>query len=232
MDMGTNSIKIALGEFKKSNLTIQKVASVMVPEYSIEKGRIKNATALADLLGDFLKLENIKVNNAVITINAVDAIVRDIDLPNGKPKELEAMIRNEMIRTYHVDDNDVIQFKAIDSFTNESGAVMTTYRTVALDADLVEEYHEFVKLLPFKSVALDINLNCIDKLFQWCPTVNEINVKEKTVMLIDFGAKVTSVNQHTGGKQRIFRQLELGSDEIEKRIGDIALIQPSEVKKS
>lgn len=232
IDLGNNVVKLAAGEFKKSSLTVQKVLSANVPEYSIEKGRIKNQSALADFINDLLKNHNIKANQAVLTINAVGAVVRDIDLPNGKPKELEAMIRNEMVRNYHIDEADVIQFKAVDSSVNESGAPMTTYRVVSLDSELVEEYHEFANRLPFKSIALDINMNSIDKLFQLCSTVNGIEIKEKTILILDFGAKVTSVYLHSGGKQRFFRQLELGSDEIEKRIGDIALIQPSEVKKS
>ena len=232
IDIGSNTVKIAAGEFKKSNLTIQKVISAITPEYSMEKGRIKNQSALVELISDAMKNHNIKASHAALTINAVGAVVRDIDLPNGKPKELEAMIRNEMIRNYHVDPADVIQFKAVDSFVNESGSSMITYRVVALDSDLVEEYHEFAKNLPFKSIAMDINMNSIDKLLQLCSNVNGTDIKEKTFLFMDFGGKVTSVYLHSGGKQRFFRQMELGSDEIEKRIGDIALIQPSEVKKS
>jgi len=231
IDIGSDRIKLVQGYYRKDTLYIEKIGHLPVPEYSIEKERIKNGKALADDIINYINKQNIKTKDVVITINAVGSVIRDIDLPKANPKELNSMLENEMIHTYHVSETDFIQYKLLDTFKDEAGTTLDKYRVAALSADIIGEYHELVKMMKLNPVAMDINLNCMDKLLNKFTTINGQNIADKTVMFVDLGAQNTTVYINSMGKQRVSRNLNIGSSEVEKIVSDETLTSTKVIKK-
>ncbi len=232
IDIGSSRIKIAGGNYNsKSGLYIDKVGQLAVPEYSIEKEHIKNAELLADNITKYIIQKNFKATDVYITIKAIGSVIRDIDLPKANPKELDSMIRNEMIHTYHIDETDVIQYKLIESYKDDSGTAFDKYRAAALNADFVNEYYEFVKMLKLKPASMDINMNSMDKLLNLCTAINNEPIADKSIMIVDYGDQNTTVYIYLNGKQQIFRHLSIGSSEIEGKVGDSTLTPPLEIRK-
>ena len=231
IDIGSEKIKIAQGYYRKEVLYIEKTGQLAVPEYSLEKGHIKNAKAVADEILNYLNNQNIKTKDVVLTFNAVGSVIRDIDMPKSNPKELDSMIKNEMIHTYHAGETNVIQYKLINVFKDDNGIPFEKYRVAALNSEIVEEYHDLVKRMKLNPVAMDINLNCIDKLFNKCKSINDQPITDKTTMLVDFGSQNTTVYINSIGKQQVFRHLNIGSAEIEKIVSGEMLTSPAVIKK-
>lgn len=230
IDIGSSRIKIVEGSYKKGKFNIKKFGQLPVPENSIRGERIKNVNDISSDISNYLNAQKFKTKNAIITLNGAEAVIRDIDLPKANANELNEMIKNEMIHTYHANEENVIQYKLIDRFADDEGTQLNKFRVASLKPDIINDCHELLKILKLNPVAMDINLNCIDKFFSTCTTVNDYAINEKTVMFIDFGADYTTVYINSNGKQKVFRHLNIGSSEIEKIVSDEMVSTPKEIK--
>lgn len=229
MDIGSNSIKLAEGNHGKNGIIVERTAIIPTPDDCIDDEHIINGRILADAVQKTLKEGNFKAKEAVITINAHNAVVREISLPKGKPKEIAAMVKNEMTHTYHVPETDIIQFKFMGTKTDENGEVKDLYQVAALEDTFVDAYHEIIKQLKFKRAQMDININAFDKLFSRCDTVNGNMIGQKACLFIDFGADYTICNVRSDAKQKLFRHLNIGSGEIENILSDEMLTAPADM---
>lgn len=230
LDIGSSNIKIAEGNYNKSLLSITKAAVVAVPEYAIENEHIKNADALAESIRNHLSRESYKSKEVILTINAAGSVIRDIELPKASSKELASMIKNEMMLTYHISEGTLIQYKFVGSYTDDSGSVFNKYRVAAMDESFIDEYYNFAKKLQLKPIALDINMNAMDKLITNCSTINDFSLVDKAVMIVDMGALSTTIYIYFSGNQFILRRLPTGSSEIEKIVSDLTLTSPLSIK--
>ena len=231
IDIGNEKIKITEGNQINDRIFLKNIGSLSVPEYSIDHENIKNAEVISDDIKSYLHTNNFSAKNVVATINATDALISDIDLPKSNPKDLHAMIKNEMIHSYHIDETDVIQYKLIETYQNDANAPMNKYRVSVMEAEFIDKYFQLVQMLQLKPIALDINMNAMDKLVKHYSVINEQDISKKAVMILDLGAITTTAYIYENGEQKFFRQLLTGSSEIEQLISDATLAPPLEIKK-
>ncbi len=231
IDIGNEKIKITEGNQVNDRIFLKNIGSLNVPEYAIDHENIKNAEMISDDIKSFLHTNNFSTKNIVVTINAIDALISDIDLPKSNPKDLYAMIKNEMLHSYHIDETDVIQYKMIATYQNDANAPMYTYRVSVLEAEFIDKYYQLMQMLQLKPIAMDINMNAMDKLVKLYSVINEQDISQKAVMILDLGAITTTAYIYENGEQKFFRQLLNGSSEIEQLVSDATLTSPLETKK-
>lgn len=231
IDIGTKNLHFVEGGYAKGIVTVQKTESVPIPEGCIRDDAVENVELLAETIKDAIKKGDFKANEVLLTINACNAIVRDIDLPAAKPKELDKMIRTELYQTFNVVNTDVIQYKFIEKVNGDTGTSLDRYRVVAIDADLIDSYHNLIKATKLKAIAMDINLNAIDKIFAGDIMINDSLVGDETIMLLDFGDTYSTLYFVCKGKPIFYRHVKIGSKEIEKIIAEETFTPLSEVLK-
>jgi len=231
IDIGTRNFHIVEGTSNRNNVTITRAASFEIPEGCIHEEFIDNEDRLVEQIRDAIHKTGFSAKEVVLTINACNAIVRDMDFPDAKPKEIDSMIRNELYQTFNVLTTDVIQYKMIERVTNDVGVSLNRYRVCAIDADLVDSYHNIIQGLRMKTLAMDINTNAIDKLFSGNIIINENPLDNEAVMLIDVGGVFTTIYICTAGKPLFYRHLKIGSSEIEKIIGDNTVVPVAEARR-
>ncbi len=231
IDIGCNKIKIVEGEQKKNGIVLMRSGELQTPLNALEKERIKDVTALTSDLTGYLTNEKFTSKNLVITINAVGSLISEVDIPKtDDEKEVRAIIANEMIHSYNADPNSVIQYKKIETFLDQSNAQFDKYRVVVLDAEFVDGYYTFVNQLHLKPIAMDININAMEKLFGQYPVINDQSILGNSVMIVDYGAGTTTISIYADGKQKVFRHLTFGSKEIETTVADELLVAVDEVR--
>lgn len=231
IDIGSDRIKIVQGYYRKGEFSISKIGNMQLSKHYIENEYVKNPDDLAKEISDFLKAEKFKAKNSIITVKAVEAVIRDIDLPKCSPKELRPIIKNEMIHSYHANETNMIQYKLIDLKKDEKGNQANRYRVASVNCEMINGYQELLKKSKLNPIAMDINVNCIDKMIKVTKSINDYKMANKTILLIDFGAVHTSVYIYSAGNQKVFRHLDIGSAEIEKKISDGLFISTEEAKK-
>lgn len=231
IDIGKGNIKLAEGSYVKDELTIEKTAVCPLPLYSIEGEHIINMEVISDAIKAVIEKERFKAKNAVVTINATTASYRDIDMPKANAKELDLMIKNELVQTYHVNETDVVQYKTLETLSSDSGLALTRYRVASMDARLVDGYHELMKSLKFKSPIMDINVNSMEKLFGLCSFVNSQPMAGTSSVFVDFGEASTTVYIYAYGMVQLFRHFNIGSRDIERIVSDNTLTPPEDIKR-
>lgn len=230
IDIGSQNVHMVEGYGQKDQVTVTKFRTFAIPEESRKGEAITDIPLFAETLKEQIRAGGFQSKEAVITINAVQAVVRDIDLPESKPRELEGMVAAEMRSTFHVPEDDIIQFKELFPLKSAGGERLKRYRAVSYNRDVVRSYHEMLKHIKLKSLAMDINLNAIDKLMDGMVNINDRLIGEEAIMLIDFGHATTSIFIVAKDTEMFYRHLIYGSGEIDQIISDEFLSKPEEVK--
>ena len=230
IDIGSKNLHFAEGSYNKGGLVVQKAQTYPIPEGCMKDEFVENPTRLAETIRDCIKLGGFQAKEVILTLNSCNAIVRDMDLPTAKPKDLDKMIRTELKQTFNIITTDVIQYKLIEKVNSESGLPLNRYRVIAIDSDIVESFHVLLKSAKLKAIAMDINLNAIEKLFTNVNMVNERLIGDETIMLMDFGDIYTTLYFCTKGRPVFYRHIKLGSREIEKSISDETYTPISEIQ--
>ena len=218
------------GYGQKDRVTVNKFRTFAIPAESRKGETITDIPLFAETLKEQIRAGGFQSKDVVITINALQAVVRDIDLPEGKPKELEGMIAAEMRNTFHVPEDDIIQFKELYTLKTAGGEKLRRYRAISLNRDVVKSYHEVLSHAKLKSLAMDINLNAIDKLLDGMVNINDRLIGEEAIMLIDFGHATTTVFIAAKDNEMFYRHLNYGSGEIDQIVSDEFLSKPEDVK--
>ncbi len=232
LDVGKSSIKMAEGSYSKKGLNIVKTAIVPSPEGIVERGYIADEETVRDSIRAAMDRYFFKAREVTLTFNAPGAVIREVSLPRSKPKELDLMIKNEMLHTYHLSEDNIFQYKLINTVTDEKdGQLKDVYQVAALDNKLAEGYYNVLKSLKFKKPHMDININTADKLFSLVTEVNNESITDKACLFIDLGSDYTTAYVRSDGRQELFRQLDIGSREIEDTLSEETLIPQEEIRK-
>ncbi len=215
IDIGSRYLHIAEGDYQKGILTVQNSQSFELPQNCLDAESVTGSEALAEMITTSLRAGEFRARDVILTINATHAIIRELDLPKSKPKELDSMVKNEMHQTFHILNTDIIQYKEIGKTSDIDGVTLDRYRVAAIDKDFVDGYNNILDRTHLKAIAMDININAIDKLLSWAETVNDTKLGEKGVMLIDFGHSVLTVYIYSEDQTLFYRHLNIGSAEID-----------------
>lgn len=230
IDIGSKNIHVAEGRYEKGQLYVNKTESYPVPEGSILKEIVENQEELSDAILYAVKLVNYFGKNASVTVNAAGhTIVKELEFPPAKARDLDSMIRNEMVQVHNILPTDVIQYKEIEKNINENK--MNRYRISSVSRDLVDGYHKTLKNANLRSSTMDINSNAIDKLFHWATAFNEKNIQEdEAILLIDFGNSTTSVYIAFKGQAIFYRHINMGAGEIDRILANELYKSPEEIE--
>ena len=230
IDIGSRNIHIAEGDYQKGVLTVRGSQSFEIPPGCIAAEAIEDSQLLADTIKSSLKAGQFNAKDAILTVNATHAIIRELDFPKSKPKELDQMIKTELYQTFHVLNTDIIQYKEIAKVESSDGDILERYRVAAIDQDYINSYYNVLELTGLKAVAMDLNINCIDKLLSWADSINEKLLDDQTAMFLDFGHSVTTVYIYKKDQPMFYRHLNIGSSEIDNLLMNTFYIQDSEVR--
>jgi len=230
IDLGSQNLHIAERSFQKNILKINSTGVFPLPDGCVKGDTILNIDEIADTLINAIKTLGVKSKDVSITINAIGALTRDVELPMAKPKELEGMVKSELMQSYNLIDNHEIQYKSIRNIQTQDGAAMTRYRIFALELPTIESCYKLVRKLKKKPATMDVNINAIDKLLGITTQINEKPLGEAGTMFMDFGHHVTTIYIYAKNTPLFYRHLNVGSEEIEKIISEETLSSTADIK--
>jgi type IV pilus assembly protein PilM len=226
LDIGSRNLHIVVGNNQKGTLKITRAGCYPLPESLVRGSHMQNIEEIAQVLAGGLSDLGAKGNRAVVTINASDALTKDIYLPvEKKVKKLDSMVTNELRLNYNVQDFYAIQYKAIEKDDKENNAMLSAFRTVSIDEALIGTCREILVKAKLKPMAMDVNLNAVDKLLEGGTSINGVPLNSGATMLIDFGHHETTAYIYSQGKPLFFRHISNGSGEIEKVLSEETFIE-------
>ena len=173
-------------QVKGNTITIIKSANVELPRGTIDDGLITNKEALEVVVQEAIAKSGASAKQAVVTINTNSLIIREFEVPNGDPKELEGMINNEIRQYFGISDTDLVEYRKLSEL-EVNGVKKVKVRAAVLDRDIASGYYNLLLNLRLKPIALDIHPNAISKLFTLRSIINEESLEDKNVILLDIG---------------------------------------------
>lgn len=154
-----------------------------------------------------LKLTQTKV---VTSVSGSGVIARYVEMPSMNDDELKSAVKfeAEKVIPYKLDD-------VILDFARIQGASKNRMRVVivAVKKDVVETHLKILEQAGLEPLLLDIDSFAVMNAF----TSADID-KENVCGLINIGAKRTNLNIAKGGVSYLFRDIDIGGNEITKRI--------------
>ena len=132
IDIGSKNLHIAEGLNVKGKLNISQMECFEIPKGCLNGERVENVELLSESIKDAIKKANFNFSDVIFTFNACNAVVRDIDLPPAKPKETESMVKSELVQTFNILPEDIIQFKEIEKVEGANGEKLNRYRATVI----------------------------------------------------------------------------------------------------
>jgi len=242
-DIGTEYCAVVEGIAKKDGVEIlQALVHEMPTDYDAGDKALITPYA-ADAISQIMRSAGFKTKGAIITANINYMMIRDFLLPDGKFKELDGMVRNEMINNYSADSTDVIQFikrpvkhapeenLMTGEEANRKDGGQTGIRAISIKRSIVDSYYSLLQRLKLTPLAMDFHANAVEKLIRGGNvSINNMNMADSAYLMVDFGSSGTIVHAVAENSVFISRYIPMGLYDLDKIIADREFISVAEAK--
>ena len=206
VDIGSSYIKIICGNGKK----VKFCGLVKTPEGSVKDGSINDITKVKETIENFLAQNNIKATEVSYTISGQDMVIRHTEIPIMEKNNIEKTIEWEMGQ--YLPENGLnyyISYEIIEKINTKEKKTCKVLAAAAPKAK-IDKYVELTEALRLKLKAIDVNANCISRVFSH----NSRSQKEKeNIAIIDIGYKSSSITVLDRGKLFIEKEISFGIED-------------------
>jgi type IV pilus assembly protein PilM len=221
IDIGSKYIKIVKGKMKGNTVKVIKTVMVKTPSDSFNDGFILRMEDVGKRIKRTITKRRIKAGRVIFSTKSTGIISRNITIPIAKPTEMESMVKFEMEQYLPIDfENYVTKFKLLEQF-EEDGATKAKVRAVVYPKEMITQYLLLAKVLKLKALALDINSNCITKIFGNNIIINNENYSfDETVAIIDLGYEQINFTILSKGIVEFSRIISIGGNNINVQLSE------------
>jgi len=227
IDIGSHSIKMAVGQSTGDKLKLTAVGKEVLPENVYENGAILDPLTLKTIIQKMLKDYHIKQKDTVLTFESSDIIKRDLVVNRVDPADQLELITFEVGQYLPIDvDAYVIQYKVIESFEDE-GVQKLKVLLGAMPKDVVKNLYELLLDAGLNPLYMDTHSNALEKFIE----INFESVRlNKTLAFIDFGNEVMDISIFEKGIFRFNRLIHMGARDFDKILMSHLNIQKEEAE--
>lgn len=221
IDFGSRSLKFAVGDTIGNKIRTENLFYADIPKDVYENGHIKNSFELESIIQRTLSDNNVQLKNVICTIESTDIINREIIVPAVEHEDMMEMITYEIGQYLPIDISSyVLQYKIIKEFEDE-GTKKYEIIVAVLPKAVVEPMYKLVIDAGLNPIAMDINSNCVDKLFDSETVINShFRIDDKTAAFLDMGYNSINVIILEKGVYRFNRIVKAGGSNIDEIISN------------
>jgi type IV pilus assembly protein PilM len=221
VDIGSSSIKVAQAREVKVKgerwLRLERFGYEVLPPQSIVDGNVMNASAVVETLGKVFRDAKIADKNVALSVSGHSVIIKKISVPIMTAEELQEQIHWEAEQHIPFDINDVEIDHEILRRRPEQGQM--DILLVAAKKDEINDYAQIAREAKLKPCIVDIDAFAIQNIFEFGYGLPP----SETVVLLNVGASLTTLNIVAGGVSAFTRDIANGgnaiTDEIRKQLG-------------
>lgn len=227
-DIGTRNLHAVVGQAEGTSVRIIRSINLELPRETITDGLISNKDALILVMQEALSRLAPVPREAVVTFNSNSIIIREFEVPAGDPKELEAMIKNEIFQYFGMLDTDLVEYRNIGE-TETNGIKKVKVRAAVMNRELARSYYDLLNDLKLKPLALDIHPNVIFKLFMEKASVNRDS--GDNFLLMDIGYSGTMIYLFSQGSLSFFRFVSFGGRAIDRLLATVLTLPEEQAER-
>lgn len=216
MDIGSYSVKFAVGQWTGESLKIQSLFECVLPEGLYENGSINNEGALLEAISHFIKKEKIRIKDVVLTLESSEIIKREMLVDKVDKSDQTGLIMYEVTQYLPIDINAyVIQHKVIDEIESENGTKLKVLLG-AVPKEMVQKHFDLLKTCGLNPLYMDLNSNSVEKLLKQCMAHDYF--ENQTLAFINLGHGYTDVQMYEKGEFCFNRLIRMGGNGITQYI--------------
>lgn len=231
IDLGSYETKIIEARVLKGSVSINKTCSFNTPINSYKDGYMKNIPELIDKTKEELKNNKIKSNGCFINIKSTAIITREIAFPLLEDNEIDGLLEYQLPEYLPTDpDKYIVQHRPLERITTEDNEKLKTL-VIAIPKDIVDTHYSFIRDLGLKPLVMDYQNNTLWKLLKHAGRVNnEIDIKNKTIAVIDLGYDSTNITIIKNSIMQVSRVLDIGGFNMDSNLSNLIALEDEDVQ--
>ena len=214
IDIGSSSIKAIEIEASGEGWRLVSAAVQTTPPECCRDGVITNVFDVSQTVRKLLRSANIKSTNAVAAISGSQVIVRQCQFPKMTEAALRKSIRYEAAKHISASmDDSVVEFEIMGNVPDSD---QMNVMLVAAPREMVESRISVLEAAGLDPISLDVEAFSLIRAMVGTDTSGQF--QQKTVALIDMGARHTDVNVISNGDFALTRNIPIAGDSFTNAI--------------
>lgn len=212
LDIGSSAVKLCVLKSAKRGLQLQAFDHEPLPPETIVDGALMNASVVTDAVVEILRRNKIRQKDTAMSVSGNTVIIKKITLPLMTQEELEESIQWEAEQYIPFDIRDVyIGFEVLAPRTDQGQMDVVL---VAAKREMINDYTSVAHDAGLDPLVVDVDAFCLQNAYE----VNYGFHQGETVVLLDIGSSVVTMNVVTDGITMFTRDLSMGGSDLTEEI--------------
>ena len=212
LDIGSSAVKLCVLKNVKKGLQLQAFDFEPLPPETIVDGALMNASVVTDAVAELLRRNKVKTREAAMSVSGNTVIIKKITLPLMTQEELEESIQWEAEQYIPFDIRDVfIGFEVLAPRTDQGQMDVVL---VAAKRDMINDYVGVAADAGLEPTVMDVDAFALQNMYE----ANYGFHRGETIVLLDVGSSVVTMNVVTDGITMFTRDLSMGGNDLTEEI--------------
>jgi type IV pilus assembly protein PilM len=218
LDIGSNTIKVAQFKEEKAGLSLVNFGVVPTPEGSIEDGKIVRGDIISEALGSLLSLHSFVGKRVSASVSGELVTVKQVTVDEVPRQQLSAIVKWEMEKhiSYPIEDA-VFDYQVLSRVQTDDGGVKANCLVAVAPLSIVDALIGVIRKTQLEAVFIEVEpfaeLRLVDYVAYKRPDLDA-----KTVVLVNIGSGITSINVADQSMIRLTRMIPFGGTRITQAI--------------
>ncbi len=216
LDMSNKHIRCAVGSFNAVDFSVENIFSIPIENGVYANGVILDNERLSSNIRKHLDLYNVRAKHCVVITESTEILKRDITIPKVEDKDLDDLVRYEVVQYLPIDlDDYILQHHRVAEVDDDeiSKVIMTI---VAMPKTIAKSHYDLVVSLGLKPVALDLKGHSMMRVTNRCDNFSI----DKSYAYLDIDFEKIEINIACNGKILLNRILSYGVGDVDRILED------------
>jgi len=214
LDIGSCCVKWIVYGGHRRNPTVFDWGRVKISPGIVRDGRITDIKGLQEKMKEILDFKDIKIDRASITVSCPEMVIRTVEMPTLKQKEMEPVIKYELEQLIPMNAEEYVTDYKILGHVENNGTELLRILLAAIPNRIVQDYIRLIEGMDMKPVVVDFHGDSVSRFLK----ENQPGFQDSSYMLVDVGASSTTVTITEKGVPVFTRLIQRGSDEITRSL--------------
>lgn len=222
-DIGSNSIKMVELDLSSSKPKLLNATLVPSPAEVFSGNTITRTELVANQISSLLETHGISDKRAVTAVPAPSVFTKRIKMPQIEPSKLTD---NVMLEAGNLIPHNIDAVKLDYHVIGEGGKNQLDVLVVAVKNEIIDSYLACLALAGLETAVVDVDYFCLQNIFE----TGYPELLDKTVALINMGARYSSINICRGGQCLFSGDIAVGGKSFTDALVDGLGLNPAQAE--
>jgi type IV pilus assembly protein PilM len=218
VDIGSSTIKVAQFKEDKNGLSLVNFGVVPTPDGSIQDGKIAKGDVISEALGSLLSLHAFVGKRVSASVSGQMVTVRQVTVDEVPRQSLGDIVKWEMEKhiSYPIEEA-VFDYQVVSRSQTDDGGIKANCLVAVVPLEIVNALVNVIHKTQLQAVFVEVEpfaeLRLVDYVSYKRPDLDA-----KTIVLVNIGSNITSINVADQSMIRLTRMLPFGGTRISQAI--------------